>query len=187
MTHHTFKERGQALEDLFFSKQDEQLIQQYRAKQEALAEKEALKAASGIHDDAVLDALIAISVTAESLAAVSLFPLIAVAWADRKMADEEIRAILKAADEAGIAVDSESHRMIEAWLIEPPSDQVANAWKSFVGELSANLDAESKAALKAEVLGRARRVAQAADGFLGLFAVSAAEEAKLAELELAFG
>jgi uncharacterized tellurite resistance protein B-like protein len=186
MTHHDFKERGDALENLFFAHQDQKLINDFRKKRALAEKKEALTAASGIRNDEVLDALLDINVTAESLAAMSLYPMVAVAWADQKLEENEVRAILHAAEESGVTVDSEAHALIENWLERPPEAEVEAAWKSFAGALVANLSDSAKAALVEEVMGRARRVAQAAGGVLGLLAISAAEDAKLAKLEKAF-
>ena len=56
-----------------------------------------------------------------------------------------------------------------------------------MGALSAHLDQSSRGALKNELLGRARTVAEAAGGFLGLGNKISAEEARvLDELAAAF-
>ena len=187
MSHHDFKERGDALENLFFANQDQQLIEQFREKHARAERKEALTEASGIKNDSVLDTLLEINITAESLAAMSLFPMIAVAWADKEMEDDEVRAILRAAEDTGIDKESESHALIEGWLKKAPSKDVEDAWKSFAAALAEDLSGDAKEALVDEVLGRARRVASSAGGFLGLLSISAAEDAKLKELAKAFG
>jgi hypothetical protein len=61
------------------------------------------------------------------------------------------------------------------------------AWKAYVAGLSRTLDVHAKQALKQDLLGRARVVAEAAGGFLGLGKrISSAEQAVLTELEQAF-
>ena len=78
-------ERGRALEDLFFKNRDQQLLDAMREKMEATDGRAELKSTSGIDDDSVIDALIAVGVNAKTIATVGLIPLIAVAWADSKM------------------------------------------------------------------------------------------------------
>jgi hypothetical protein len=61
------------------------------------------------------------------------------------------------------------------------------AWKAYVAGLSRTLDVHAKAALKQDLLGRARVIAEAAGGILGLGKrISSAEQAVLTELEQAF-
>jgi hypothetical protein len=60
-------------------------------------------------------------------------------------------------------------------------------WREYVSALSATLTDDARQALKSELLGRARTVAEAAGGFMGMGQkVSAAEAAVLGELEQAF-
>lgn len=56
----------------------------------------------------------------------------------------------------------------------------------YVAELSKTFAPEAKRALSHDLLGRARAVAEAAGGFLGLGKISSSEQAVLTELERAF-
>ena len=94
--------RGKAMEELFFKEKDQQLLEKIRNEAASKEQREALQNASGIEDAAVLDALTATGITPESLMSVSLIPLVAVAWADKKMEDAEKAAILQAAEAGGI-------------------------------------------------------------------------------------
>lgn len=97
----SLNDRGKAIEDVFFNARDQDLIQKLKQEMAASEAREAMTLASGIDDDAVLDSLISCGITPESMASVALIPLVAVAWADNKMEDNEKEAILKAANEAG--------------------------------------------------------------------------------------
>jgi hypothetical protein len=180
-------DRRKALEEEFFAKHNRQLLQQFRETTTAKAKREALAAASGITDAAVLEQLAAVDLSTETVAALSLVPLIEVAWADGRLDDKERSALLAAAEQAGLSKDSASYQLLEEWLRERPSPQVLAAWKAYVAELSRTLDDQAKQALKQDLLGRARVVAEAAGGFLGLGnRISSAEQAVLTELEQAF-
>lgn len=180
-------DRRRALEEEFFAKQNRQLLQQLRETTTAQSKKEALATASGITDAAVLEQLVAMDVSSETLAALSLVPLVEVAWADGKLDAKERSAILAAAEQSGLSKGSASYRLLEEWLGEQPSPQLLVAWKGYVAALSGTLDAQARQALKQDLLGRARAVAEAAGGFLGFGKrVSRAEQAVLTELEQAF-
>ena len=121
MSPSTLNDRKNALEREFFSRQDQAAIDKLRAQNAAKAQRTALKEAAGISNDAVLDAIENAGINAESLAALSLIPLIAVAWADGEMDDGEREAIQKAASESG-ASESVSH-LLEGWLERSPRQE----------------------------------------------------------------
>ncbi len=87
-------DRAKSLEAIFFANQEAELLRQLHEKKADQTEREALRAASGIADEAVLDQLIALDMRSETVAAVTIVPLVAVAWADNSLDDKERRAIL---------------------------------------------------------------------------------------------
>jgi tellurite resistance protein len=175
------------LEDAFFAKQDAELRRRLQETESVRMMKEALRAASGITDDAVLDQLIALGLHSETVAALALIPLVEVAWADGNIDATERQAILSAAQGAGLAEHNTSYQLLENWMTNRPDPTLLSAWKHYVGALAASLSAEAKDALRQDLLERARTVAEAAGGFLGFGnKISPAEQAKLTELEQAF-
>ena len=187
MSEDSLGDRRKALEEEFFAKQNQRLLKQFQETMTAKAKTEALAAASGITDAAVLEQLADINLSTETVAALSLIPLIEVAWADGSIEAKERSALLAAAEHEGIGKDSASYRLLEEWSRERPSPQVLAAWKAYVAALSRTLDAQAKQALKQDLLGRARAIAEASGGFLGLGKrISSAEQAVLTELEQAF-
>jgi hypothetical protein len=180
-------DRKKALEENFFAKHNEELLQKLREKTAAQAKKETLSAASGITEDAVLEELISLNISSETLAALSLVPLVEVAWADGSIDMKERNAILRAAEASGLTKENLSYQLIEGWLRERPARKLISAWKAYVSALSKSLSSEAKITLKQDILGRARSVAEAAGGFLGLGnKISESEKAVLTDLEQAF-
>lgn len=180
-------DRRTALEEAFFAKQNDALLRRLREMDEAKQTKAALSAASGITDDGVLDNLAALDIGSDTLAALSLAPLVAVAWADGSMDENERRAAFAQAAEAGVGTQDISHQLFERWLAEPPPPTLLAAWKDYIEAFSSTLSQEARRTLKRELLGRARAVAEAAGGFLGLGRkISPAEERVLEQLEAAF-
>lgn len=179
-------ERKKALEEQFFARQEKELRERVRQEAAAKARREALAEASGIRDEAVLDHLAGLGLDGETVAALSLVPLVEVAWADRSLHDKEREAVLRAARESGVTRDSAAWVLLESWLEKRPDPELLAAWEGYVEALVADLGDEERRALRHELLDRARVVAEAAGGFLNLGKTSNAEEAMLARLEGAF-
>lgn len=178
--------RGKALENLFFGERDQELLQKLKSELEGKQAREALAAVSGIENDDVLEKLLSVGVTPESLSAVSLIPLVTVAWCDASMESTEEEAILKAAAAAGIENGSASLELLGNWLGERPGDDLLDAWKGYVAVLREKLDETAFTQLKTSVINRAENIAESAGGFFGLGSVSDKEKKAIADLAAAF-
>jgi hypothetical protein len=139
-------DRRVALEEAFFSKENERLRQRLRDMGQARQHKEALSAASGITDDAVLDRLAALNIGGDTLAALALVPLVAVAWADGDVDDKERRVLLAKASEMGLGKQDVSYQLFERWLAAPPAAKLLAAWKDYIGAFAASLDPRDRRA-----------------------------------------
>jgi tellurite resistance protein len=188
MADRKLQERARTLEEAFFKKEHERLLEKMRLKQEQEEAREALSEASGITDADLLQRLAALGIRPETLAALTLIPLVEVAWADGKMEAREREAVLRGAESSGIAEGTPSYGLLEIWTQDPPAPELMSSWKDYIRGLCAELSADQKWHLEEKILGRARAVAEAAGGFLGLGAkISSEEEAVLRDLEKAFG
>lgn len=182
MSGDVFGERRQALEDSFFQKRDRELLEKLQIK----LKKEALSAVAGIHDDAVLGALVELNIGPETLTALTLVPLIQVAWADGSLDAKERAAVLDAAHESGLAVGSSSHQILDNWLATPPAAVVFTAWQEYTRSICGKLAPAARDSLKQTILNRARAIASTTGGVLGIGKISATEQAVLTQVELAF-
>jgi hypothetical protein len=182
------KDRGRALEDQFFQKEEAKKIADLREKKAKAETKEALRTASGLDDDAVLDRLVEIGISSSTLAAVSLVPLVVVAWADGEVDKREEEAILHGAAGKGIEEDSDAFKLLSSWLKRKPGSELFDAWASYIEALDEALTAEQLAVLKRQVIDRARAVAESAGGYLfgAIGRVSAEEKDVIARLEAVF-
>ena len=148
----------------------------------------ALGRATGIDDPDLLARLAELGIRPETLAALTLIPLVETAWADGVMDAEERAAVLHGAASTGISPDSASYRLLEIWTVERPAREIAAVWREFIAALVKSLSAAERAALRAKVIGRAWAVANAAGSFLDATPnVSAEEHAALDALDAAFG
>ncbi len=181
------EERRRALEESFFKDHNARLRDAIRAKAATGRKRTALSQSSGLTDPILLNLLLELEIDSETLAALTLIPLVEIAWADGSVADREQKAILEAAASIGIDPESESHLLLRNWLKEPPTPRLLEAWEAYVAALSETLTAEARETLRDDVIGRATGVARAAGGFLGLGRKISASELKVIDrLEQAF-
>ena len=184
MKNGSFGNRRRELEEKFFQQRDKELLQAMREKTAAMQRRQALAEVSGITCEELLDQLDQLDIGIETIVALSLFPLVAVAWADGKIDQKERQAVIAVAEQKGMEKDGPGHELLDHWLQQKPGAELMTAWKDYVAALSQTLSEPAKDALKNEILGRARDVAAAAGGLLGFGnKVSNSEQAVLDELE----
>jgi hypothetical protein len=179
-------DRRKALEEAFFANQDAKLIARIKADRERSLAIAALRSASGITDADLLGRLVDLGIDARSWTALALVPLVEVAWADGKMDAREREAILAAAAEHGLRPDSPGHALLENFLTTRPEASLFASWGVYVTELLANLTAADREAMRTRLVERARKVARAAGGILGVGSISDAEQQAIDALEKPF-
>ena len=188
MSSDALNDRRKELEESFFAQQNAKLVEKLRAEKQVALTKEGLTQTTGITDQGVLAALLKLNLDATTVAALSLFPLVQVAWADGTLDAKERQAVLEAADKAGLKAGSSARTVLEGWLAVAPPSMLESTWAGYVKALVVTMSEPDRALLKNELLGRARVVAEASGGILGLGnKVSANEEAVLARLAAIFG
>src|SRR6185369_9018988 len=153
-----FRQREKGLEEAFFKDRDQKLIEKMRGELEAFEEKKKLAHVSGIVEERVLHNLAQAGVRAETLAAVSLIPLVEVAWVDGAVSPEERDAVLNAAVSQGIPADSAAYEILKRWLQERPDAHILVAWKDYVIELIKLMPPDTIAEMKRNLLDRCTRV-----------------------------
>ena len=178
------RDRGRNLEDEFFRREDQRLMARLKELRSAETAREALARASGITNPDVLNKLMELGIRAETVAALKIVPLVEVAWADGTLDAKERRAI---AERAGIAPGSAEGALLDAWLDRRPDAALLTAWTHLIRGMCEHFDADAVARLRTNLLERARAVAEASGGFLGVGSkVSRAEAEMLKTLEAAF-
>ena len=141
----------------------------------------------GIEDPALVEQLVALGLTTETVAALSLTPLVEVAWADGKVDPHERKAVLEAAAQYGLTRQDISYLLLEGRLSERPAPTLQETWRAYMVMLNQILDSETMQNLRGDVMARARQVAETSGGLLGMGnKISKSELAKLDELERAF-
>ncbi len=178
---------AETLENSFYGLDRQAILDKIARRKETYDERAALSEVSGIQEGRVLDLLVDLGISAESFAALALVPLIAVAWADGHVDEKEREAVLASAREAGLDTSGLSYLLLSGRLAEPPPEALLAAWSACARMLARTLAPAELADLKDQLLTRARGVAEASRGRLGLGPrVSRAEREVLEQLERAF-
>jgi uncharacterized tellurite resistance protein B-like protein len=187
MTKDPFEQRRKALEEEFFANREQKLVAKLRSTLEKEHPRETLKKLTGIQDDTVVATLVALHVDRDTLAAFALYPLVEVAWADGRVDETERQAFLQAAAEHGLVADSPGHLALREFLKETPRDEARKAWFAWASELKGRLSPDERRKLREGLVKRARAVAEASGGILGLGPrISAAEQKILDKIEATF-
>jgi DNA-binding XRE family transcriptional regulator len=179
-------DRGKSLEDEFFRKESDRAIERLREMRQRTNSREALAKVIGITNEAIIDRLIELGIRPEIVSALAIVPLVEVAWADGSLDAKERQAVLQRAEKSGIAPGTADHDLLQSWLEKKPEPRLLAAWTAMVRGLSERLSPKELALLKAGLIERAKAVARASGGFLGVGAVSAAEQDAIDRLESAF-
>jgi len=187
MSDRILADRRAGLEEAFFARHNEELRQKLLEADAQQFSREALKAATGIVDETVIARLMQLDISAQTLAALTLVPMVLVAWADGAISTEERRAVLAGAAKEGLQPGSPGLALLEAWLHTRPDAALFEAWKDYVHSLTQNLEPAERRTLEASVLAQAHAVASATGSFLGLTSpISTSENATLRQLAQSF-
>lgn len=186
MTEDAFAHRARTLEDRFFAEKDANLLEKLRQRHYEEITIDELGAASGISDRVLLANLAKFKINPQTLAALSVIPLVEVAWADGAVAPEEREAVLKAAIESGIPKDGPGYRQLENWLTTRPDETLLAAWKDYLAALAEKLGAQDYRSVGDKLIANAKGVARAAGGYLGFGSISPSEQKVLDQLAAAF-
>lgn len=183
MTKEIFKSREQAFESVYFAKVDAELIEKIRKQKDREADRALLARATGISDEALLESILAAGVTASTLEALSLAPLICVAWGSGSLDKDEREAALNAAASEGLEKDSPSYQLYEAWLSQKPDESLLDTWREYVVILFEHLDDKGREQFRNDLNERAERIARASGGVLGIGSISKGERKVLDEIK----
>ena len=140
---------------------------------------------SGIKNEAYHDHTFFRYDKAETVAALALVPLVEVAWADGSIDERERREILARAETSSIVPGSPSHALLQTWLERKPEPKLLSAWIHMVEGLCEHMTPEQVRALRSDLIERARAIASASGGLLGVGKVSAAQADMIHQLESA--
>ena len=171
--------RGRALEDEYFRKKDQQLIERMRQAGATERGRRDLGAKIGIDDPEMLKELQALGFTPDTVILLPLVPVVQMAWADGSVAPAERVLIVKLARSRGITEGSAADRQLSDWLTRQPGRQVfASATRLIRGMLAAQ-PADQPDLTADDLVRYAESIASASGGIFGINRISAEERALL--------
>lgn len=118
-----FAEREHWLEEEYFRKQNQELIEKMHQRQALAEDRQRLAEITGLKDEEALGGLQELGFSAETVELLHLVPLVEVAWAEGGVAERERNLIIKIARARGIAHGSAADQMLTAWLTARPSER----------------------------------------------------------------
>jgi tellurite resistance protein len=182
----TLEKWGKDLVEQYFHMQDKNLVEQLIAQFKAIKTREELSRITGIKNKWVLQKLMDLGVQPQMMMVLTLVPLLEVAWADGHISKEERELILKEASKTGIAEGTEAYMLLSSLLETKPENQLFTSWNVYVEGVCNELSANQIVDFKNDVLARAKAVAEASGGILGIGKVSKSEKLVLEKLEAPF-
>jgi hypothetical protein len=144
---------------------------------------EALANQTGLQDRALLSRLVDLQITPETLDALPLLPLVAIAWVNGRMGERQRKAVLAVARQKKLAENPPAAELLNDWLQTRPGPELLESWKQYVKLLCQQMSPEQVKAMGSEMMDYGLFVAEAARGVLGFNRVSRKGRAKLEELE----
>ncbi len=97
----------------------------------------------------------------EKLAALSLAPLVEVAWADGRITDGERQGVLEAANSMGLDRHSDFCRStLLRWLHEAPPTEALERWRRLLAPTLEKSEARAARKFESRLLDEARRIAK---------------------------
>lgn len=171
------------LEEQFYKQLDNQLLEQLREQEDLDQTTESIMKATGIVDKDVAAKMASLKIAPGTLAAFTLVPLVAVAWASDDVDDNERYVIDQAAKSAGL--DDASLKMLAGWLSVRPGSELLDAWVAYSKSLCASLNESERIRLRDHVVGQSMAVAKSSGGVLGIGAVSPSEKAAIEKIKAA--
>ena len=175
--------RGQALENEYFQHVDQQLLQKLREKSDYEQRLAELTEAAGVKDAELARHLIDAGIDASNVAALTLTPIVFVAWASGTVSPEERQGVMSAALRRGVNSNPLAFRLLEQWLQTRPPRELWSLWKEYAAALHQTLPAETAEKLRERLLTQAREVAMASGGVLGVGKICPSEQRVLDEIE----
>lgn len=175
MTKLSKRTRGEALQEAFFFKMDQELIELLNRR---LLREEKLRSfakATGIRDEKKLEMLVDAGFELPTLTAFLWVPLVFVAWADGRADELEKQSIIQILTKKGISEQTATLMVNHEWFRKSPNDELWQIWEEFAASTLVSLSQPLRGELIDEIAALCHVVAHASGGFLGFGSLSPAE------------
>ncbi len=167
--------RGEALQEAFFYKMDQELIELLGRQLQREEKLRSFAQATGIRDEKRLKMLIDSGFELPTLTAFMWVPLVFVAWADGRADELEKKSIIDILISKGISRQTAEMMIHHEWFRKSPTDELWQIWEEFTASTLISLSPSVRNELIDEIVGLCHVVAHASGGFLGIGKVSPTE------------
>ena len=174
--------RKRKLEEDYFRKQDQELIDRMRKAAVVEQTRRQLGEQTGIQDPELLNELAALGFTRETVALLPLIPLVQTAWAEGGVSTAERGLIVDFARRRGIQEGSAADAQLTEWLAECPAPDVFRRADRLIAAVLA-VGSSATADLSADdLVKQCENIAAASGGILGIGKISAEERAAISQI-----
>ncbi len=163
-----FDEMTGAKEAEYFHRKERELIELLRHRTQIEAERREMSEVTGIADEEILQSLLDLGYTRETVGLLHLVPLAQIAWASGEVTPQERKLVLQLSEWRGVKKDSPAWEQLNRWLDNRPSDEFFLRTLRIIRHI---LDSDTKkpsAARRTDLISFCIRIARASGGFLGI-------------------
>jgi hypothetical protein len=154
-----FTEREHSIEEAYFRKRDQELLDQIHQQKALEAERQHMAEVIGVSDPDLLGALQDLGFHDDTLPLLHIVPLVQVAWAEDSIADYERARILKFAYIRGIEPGSRAYERLNDWLtVRPPQSLFENTLRA-IGLVMATLPPAEREASRKDLINYCTQIA----------------------------
>jgi hypothetical protein len=172
-------ERGRSLEEEYFRKHDQELIEKMRHAAAADKARQDLSATSGLQDPELIKELEVLGFTPETVTLLPLVPLIEVAWAEGGVSAAERKLVVELARSRGIAENGAADRQLAGWLDHRPSADMFTRATRLVRAMLSSGSPQQAPMTADDVVKYCENIATASGGLFGIHRISAEERGLL--------
>jgi hypothetical protein len=174
-----FADRERAIEEAYFLKKEQELIEKLRRRAALEAERRKIAEELGVIDQEVIEALQDLGFTRETMPLLPLAPLVQVAWAEGGVTQRERELIFEIARSRGITAGSPADQRLTEWLDHKPSDEFFDSTLLAIRIVNQTLPPEQQTITSRDLLTYCASIAEASGGILGLGNKISEEERRL--------
>jgi hypothetical protein len=175
-------DRGRSLEEDYFRKKDQELIEKMRHAAAAEQARSDLRRETGLDDPALLDQLRDLGFTPETVRLLPLVPVLEVAWVEGGVTPAERELILRLAKTRGIEEESPAGQQLTTWLGERPGAAVFAGARRLVRAMLQSAPAGTDDLSADNLVQYCEQIASASGGMLGIRRISSEERALLSSI-----
>jgi hypothetical protein len=179
--------RGRGLEEEYFRKRDNDLIEKIRAKRADDDARRELGEKAGFDDPELIEQLRELGFTIDTVTLLPLVPVVQMAWAEGGVTDAERDLVVRLARARGIEVGSPADAQLGEWLKQRPADSVFTHAGRLIRAMLASGSESTGALTAADLIKYCESIAAASGGLFGLGRVSSEERALLSVIAADLG